>query len=99
MTSQQKILIAAITSDSSIVDTSVNSVGNFLAYFDYPSSKDYLWFKQYSSSVILQSFVENMDVNADLAQGCVLYSSVNSGGVVGYYDLIFFNLANGVFVR
>jgi hypothetical protein len=46
-TGNQKILIAAITTDPSIIDTTTFSIGNFLAYFDYQNTKDYLWSKQY----------------------------------------------------
>jgi hypothetical protein len=64
VTADQKILIGAKTWDSSIIDTSTNSDGNFLAYFDYPSTKAYIWAKQYYlASGTLQGYTESMDVN------------------------------------
>ena len=64
LTENHKILIEAVTLDPSIIDTTYYSVGNFLAYFDYPDTKDYLWKKQYySASGILEVYVDSMDVN------------------------------------
>ena len=60
----QKILIAALTWDPSIIDTTFNSQGNFLAFFDYPITKDYLWVKQYyDTSGTLEGYAESMDIN------------------------------------
>ena len=92
-------MIEAYTTDASIIDTTYNSFGNFLAYFDYPNNNDYLWAMQYFFSSTLQGFLENMDVNSDYSKGCVLYSSYGVSSPTVIYDLLFFTLTDGSFIR
>jgi hypothetical protein len=50
MTPDSKLFIAGESSDSSLVNTVPNGGAKFYAYFDYLTSKDYIWKNQYDFS-------------------------------------------------